>query len=60
MLVENAYDQTLVDPGLLRIIARAHNIHERLMQSTDLPLHAIASQERVTLATSPGSCFFPC
>ncbi len=48
MLVENADDQTLADPGLLRIIARAHDIQGRLMQSTDLPLHAIASQERVT------------
>jgi site-specific DNA recombinase len=47
MLVENANDQ-LADPGLLRIIARAHDIHARLMQSTDLTLHAIASQERVT------------
>jgi site-specific DNA recombinase len=48
MLVENAHDQTLADPGLLRIIARAHDIQSRLMQSTDIPLHAIASQERVT------------
>jgi hypothetical protein len=48
MLVENADDRTLADPGLLRIIARAHDIHLRLMQSTDLTLHAIASQERVT------------
>jgi DNA invertase Pin-like site-specific DNA recombinase len=48
MLVENAHDETLADPGLLRIIARAHDIHARLMQSTDLPLHAIASEERVT------------
>lgn len=48
MLVENADDQTLADPGLLRIIARAHDIHERLIQSTDVPLHAAASQERVT------------
>jgi site-specific DNA recombinase len=48
MLVENAHDQTLADPGLLRVIARAHDIHARLMQSTDLSLHAIASQERVT------------
>jgi len=48
MLVENADDQTLADPGLLRIIARAHDIHERLIQSTDLPLHVIANQERVT------------
>jgi site-specific DNA recombinase len=48
MLVENAHDQTLADPGLLRIIARAHDIHARLMRSTDLTLHTIASQERVT------------
>jgi site-specific DNA recombinase len=48
MLVENADDQTLADPGLLRIIARAYDIHERLIQSTDVPLHAIASHEHVT------------
>ena len=48
MLVENAEDQTLADPGLLRIIARAHDIQGRLMQSTDLSLHAIANQEHVT------------
>jgi site-specific DNA recombinase len=48
LLVENGDDQTLADPGLLRIIARAHDIHLRLMQSTDLTLHAIANQERVT------------
>jgi site-specific DNA recombinase len=48
MLVENGDDQTLADPGLLRIIARAHDIHLHLMQSTDLTLHAIANQERVT------------
>jgi site-specific DNA recombinase len=50
MLVENTDDQTLADPGLLRIIARAHDIQGRLMQSTDLSLHIIANQERV----SPG------
>jgi site-specific DNA recombinase len=48
MLVENADDQTLADPGLLRIIARAHDIQGRLMQSTDLSLHAIANPEHVT------------
>jgi DNA invertase Pin-like site-specific DNA recombinase len=48
MLVENTHDQTLADPGLLRIIARAHDIHARLIQGTDLTLHAIAGQERVT------------
>jgi site-specific DNA recombinase len=48
MLVENADDQTKADPGLLRIVARAHDIQERLMQKSELTLHAIASQEHVT------------
>ena len=48
MLVENADDQTAADPGLLRIIARAHDIQERLMQDTDLTVPAIANQERVS------------
>ena len=48
MLVENADDQTLADPGLLRIIARAHDMQERLTQDTDLTVPAIANQERVS------------
>ena len=48
MLVENTDDQTTADPGLLRIVARAHEIQERLMQNTDLTVHVIASQEHVT------------
>ena len=48
MLVENSDDQTKADPGLLRIIARAHDLQERVMQTNDLTLHAIASQEHVT------------
>jgi site-specific DNA recombinase len=48
MLVENRDHQTLADPGLLRIIARAHDINARLMQSTDLTVHAVADQERIT------------
>ena len=36
MIVENADDQTAADPSLLRIIARAHDIQERLIQNTDL------------------------
>ena len=46
MLVQNADDQTMADPGLLRIVARAHDIQERLMQNSDLTVHVIASQER--------------
>jgi site-specific DNA recombinase len=48
MLVENMDDQTTADPGLLRIVARAHEIQERLMQNTDLTVHVIASRERVS------------
>jgi site-specific DNA recombinase len=48
MLVENTDDQTEADPALLRIVARAHDIQERLMQKSGLTLHAIASQEQVT------------
>ena len=48
MLVENTDDQTEADPALLRIVARAHEIQERLMQNTDLTVHVIASQERVS------------
>ena len=48
MLVEKTDDQTTGDPGLLRIVARAHEIQERLMQNTDLTVHVIASQERVS------------
>jgi site-specific DNA recombinase len=50
MLVENAGDQTAADPSLLRIIARAHDIQERLSQNTELTVHDIAREERVTAA----------
>ena len=56
MLVENTDDQTKADPALLRIVARAHDIQERLMQNSELTLHAIASQEHVT----PGYVSRPC
>jgi site-specific DNA recombinase len=48
MLVENSDDQTMADPGLLSIVARAHDIQERLMQNNDLTVHVVASQERVS------------
>ncbi len=50
MLVENADDQAAADPSLLRIIARAHDIQERLSQNTELTVHDIAREERVTAA----------
>jgi hypothetical protein len=48
MLVENSDDQMIADPGLLRIVARAHDIQARLMQNIDLTVHVIANQERVS------------
>jgi site-specific DNA recombinase len=50
MLVEGAHDQTAADPSLLRVIARAHDFHGRLSQNTDLTVHDIAREERVTAA----------
>src|SRR3977135_3592526 len=49
MLVENADDQTPADPGLLRILARAHHIQARI-QTPKLTVHDIAREERVSAA----------
>jgi site-specific DNA recombinase len=50
MIVEGAESQTLADPSLLRIIARAHDIQKRLSQDTDLTVHDVAREERVSAA----------
>jgi site-specific DNA recombinase len=50
MLVENSDDQTAADPSLLRIIARAHDIQARLIRDTELTVHDIAREERVSAA----------
>jgi site-specific DNA recombinase len=50
MLVEGADDQAAADPSLLRVIARAHDLQGRLSQNTDLTVHDIAREERVTAA----------
>ena len=49
LVVHNADDRTTADPGLLRVIARAHEFQERLMGDPKLTVPAIASQERVTI-----------
>ena len=49
MLVENADGQTSADPGLLRVIARAHDFQERLMQDPNLAVPALANQERLSI-----------
>jgi len=47
--VHNAEDRAAADPGLLRIVARAHDFQERLIQDPDLSVPAIASQEQLTI-----------
>ena len=49
LVVHNAEDQAQADPGLLRIVARAHDFQERLIQDPDLTVPAIASRERLTI-----------
>lgn len=49
LIVHNAEDRAIADPGLLRIIARAHDFQERLLQDPDLTVPAIAGQERLTI-----------
>jgi site-specific DNA recombinase len=48
MLIDGADKQTAADPSLLRVIARAHDIQGRLIQNTELTVHDIAREERVT------------
>ena len=50
LLVENADDRTPADRGLLRIVARAHDIQLRLMQNVDLTVHDVAREEHVSAA----------
>jgi site-specific DNA recombinase len=50
MLVDDSGDRTSIDMGLLRVVARAHDIQARLAQNTRLTVHDIARQERVTPA----------
>ncbi len=49
LVVHNAEDRATADPGLLRIVARAHDFQERMMQDPDLTVPAIASQEQLTI-----------
>jgi site-specific DNA recombinase len=42
MLVEDSNDDAAADLSLLRIIARAHDVQEQLVQNTKLSVHDIA------------------
>jgi site-specific DNA recombinase len=48
LLVEGPNDNRDPDMGLLRIIARAHDIHARLAEDTKLTVHDIAREESIT------------
>jgi site-specific DNA recombinase len=50
MLIDGHNDHAIADPSLLRIIARAHDIQSRLVRNTNLSIHDIARQERVSAA----------
>jgi hypothetical protein len=50
MLVEGPDDKAEVDPSLLRVVARAHDVQRRVSQNTELTVHDVARQERVTAA----------
>ena len=49
MLIDGDNDY-VADPGLLRVIARAHDIRSRLVHNTKLGVHDISREERVTAA----------
>jgi hypothetical protein len=50
MLIDDTNGNGAVDMGLLRVIARAHDIQERLAQDTALTVHEIAFAECNTAA----------
>jgi site-specific DNA recombinase len=50
MLVEGVDYQTAADPEPAQGYRRAHDIQGRLSQNTDLTVHNIAREERVTAA----------
>jgi hypothetical protein len=49
LVVHRADDRSAANPGLLRILARAHDFQDRLRQDSDLTVPAIAGQERLTI-----------
>jgi hypothetical protein len=49
LVVHNADDRAVSDPGLVRIVARAHDFQERLVEDPNLTVPGIASQELLTI-----------
>ena len=50
MLVEGPDNENELDPSLLKLIARAHDVQERLCQDTNLTVRDIAREEGITSA----------
>jgi site-specific DNA recombinase len=50
LLVDDGDDSRAPDIGLLRVIARAHDVQRRLAEDTTISVHDIARDERVTAA----------
>jgi hypothetical protein len=50
MLVDGSDNAAEPDPSLLRLLARAHDIQDRLCQDTDLTVRDIAHEEGITSA----------
>jgi hypothetical protein len=50
MILDNADERAAPDPSLLRIIARAHDVQARLNKNSELAVHDVAREERVTAA----------
>ena len=50
LLVDDTIDNRAPDMGLLRVIARAHDVQRRLEEDATLTVHDIAREERVTAA----------
>ena len=50
MLVDGSDNENVPDPSLLRLIARAHDIQDRLCQDTNLTVRDIAREEGITSA----------
>ncbi len=58
LLVDDTKDNRAPDIGLLRILARAHDIHVRLIQDTSRTVHDIAREEASALVTFISFCVF--
>jgi hypothetical protein len=50
MVLDNADERATPDPSLLRIIARAHDVQARLNKNSELAVHDVAREQRVTAA----------